>query len=314
MNLGAFEASLTLPTPCQLLDVSALTGIPLWIKRDDLLHPVVAGNKYRKLKYTLAAIEAEVEARLGTRLNDGVPSLVTMGGIWSNHVHATAYAAAALGYHSRALLRAHVGMDSAMLADCRQQGMQLQFLDRVAYRRLREEPDFWRSLVPAAAHQFWLPEGGSSAAAVRGVAELVAELPFIPDVIVVACATGATLAGLLAGLGGRSQVLGIAVLNQAEHLAGDVSRLLTQAGFPDYQNFQILQHWHHGGYAKTSPALRQFCDEFNSLYQVPIEPVYTGKALFALRALVQAGSIQTAQRVMLLHTGGLQGARGLVRS
>lgn len=301
MNLAAFEASLTLPTPCQLLPASALTGLPLWVKRDDLLHPVVSGNKYRKLKYTLAAIAADA----GT----AVPTLVTMGGIWSNHVHATAYAAAALGYHSRALLRAHPGMDSAMLADCRQQGMQLQLLDRVAYRRLRDEPQFWRSLIPQGAHQIWLPEGGSTAASVRGVAELIDELPFIPEVILVACATGATLAGLLAGLKGRSQVLGIAVLKEAHHLAADVHELLAQAGFPAYENFQILQDWHHGGYAKTSPELLQFCDDFNRFYQLPIEPVYTGKALFALRGLVQAGSIRTDQRVMLLHTGGLQGAR-----
>ena len=303
MSLATFEVGLTLPTPCQLLEASALTGMPLWVKRDDLLHPVVSGNKYRKLKYSLSAIAADA--------GDVIPTLVTMGGIWSNHVHATAYAAAALGYHSRAMLRAHPGMDSAMLADCRRQGMQLQLLDRVTYRRLRDEPEFWRSLIPSAPHQIWLPEGGSTAAAVRGVAELIDELPLIPEVILVACATGATLAGLLAGLGGRSQVFGIAVLKEAHHLAADVSRLLMQSGFPAYQNFQILQNWHHGGYAKTSPELLQFCDEFNRYYRVPIEPVYTGKAFYALRALVQAGSIRTDQRVMLLHTGGLQGARGL---
>lgn len=297
MSLAAFEASLTLPTPCELLPASPLTGMPLWVKRDDLLHPVVSGNKYRKLKYVLAGLAADV----GT----SVPTLVTMGGIWSNHVHASAYAAAALGYHSRALVRAHQGMDSAMLADRRRQGMALQLVDRVSYRRLRDEPDFWRHLTPAGPQQIWLPEGGSSALAVRGVAELIAELPFIPDLILLACATGATLAGVLAGLAGRARVLGIAVLNQPAHLSSDVRRLLLQAGFPAYENFQILDHWQHGGYAKTSPELLQFCAAFNSLYSVPIEPVYTGKLFFATRALVQSGTINPHQRILLLHTGGL---------
>ena len=154
MNLAAFEASLTLPTPCELLPASPLTGMPLWVKRDDLLHPVVSGNKYRTLKWVLAGLAADPAT--------AAPTLITMGGIWSNHVHATAYAAAALGYHSRALVRAHPGMDSAMLADCRQQGMALQLVDRVSYRRLRDEPDFWRQLTPAGPQQIWLPEGGST--------------------------------------------------------------------------------------------------------------------------------------------------------
>ena len=262
---------------------------------------MVSGNKYRKLKWVLAGLAADPAT--------AAPTLITMGGIWSNHVHATAYAAAALGYHSRALVRAHPGMDSAMLADCRQQGMALQLVDRVSYRRLRDEPDFWRQLTPAGPQQIWLPEGGSTALAVQGVAELIAELPFIPDLIVLACATGATLAGVLAGLAGRAQVLGIAVLNEAGHLKADVRRLLLQAGFPAYENFQILDQWSHGGYAKTSPELLQFCHAFNSLYSVPIEPVYTGKLFFAVRALIQAQTIRTDQRVLLLHTGGLQGSR-----
>ncbi len=304
-TMNGFESLLALPTPCQKLPDENLFGMPVWIKRDDLIHPVVAGNKYRKLKYPLQAIAEQYQ------LSDVVPTLITMGGIWSNHVHASAYAAAELGYRSRALIRGHVGMDSAMLQDCRARGMMIQFADRAAYRMLREQTDFWQKLVKAENGQVWLPEGGSAPGALHGVAELIAELPFIPDVMVVACGSGATLAGLLAGLQGRGRVMGIAVLENAEYLRGEVSRLLQQAGYPDYQNLQLLTEFHHGGYAKVSTALQQFCRAFIDQYQIPIEPVYTGKMLFALKSLIESGRIESNESVICLHTGGLQGARGV---
>ena len=285
-----------------MLEAGSLFGLPVWIKRDDLLHPVVSGNKYRKLKYPLQTI--------AQRSQGHTPTLITMGGIWSNHVHATAYAAAALGYQSCALIRGHPGMRSAMLDDCFERGMQIQFIDRVGYRSLRDTPGYWQTQIASEAHQYWLPEGGSDPAALHGVAELIAELPFIPDVLLVACGTAATLAGLLAGLKGRGHVIGIAVLSDAGYLKGEVSRLLYQAGYPDYQNYRLHTDFHHGGYARVSPELIQFCRDFSTQFQLAIEPVYTGKVFFALRSLIQAGVIQSTQSVMMLHTGGLQGARG----
>ena len=310
-QMNSFELSMALPTPCQQLPDQNLFGLPVWIKRDDLLHPVVSGNKYRKLKYSLAAIAKKFQ-------QTGIPpTLVTMGGAWSNHVHATAYAAAALGYQSHALIRGHPGMDSTMLAECRERGMQIQFVDRISYRRLREQENYWQSLLnwstdaitSSPYNAYWLPEGGSTALAVPGVAELIGELPFIPDVMLVACGTAATLAGLLAGLDGRGRVLGIAVLANGDYLRSQVSRLLREGGYPDYQNYQLLTDYHHGGYAKVTPTLREFCSEFINQYQVPIEPVYTGKVFFALHSIIQSGLIQRGESVMVLHTGGLQGAR-----
>jgi 1-aminocyclopropane-1-carboxylate deaminase len=302
--MNNFELGMALPTPCQKLPDDTLFGMPVWIKRDDLVHPVVSGNKYRKLKYILLALAEQLRQ---TQLK---PTLVTMGGIWSNHVHATAYAAAELGYGSHALIRGHVGMQSAMLDDARAQGMQVQFVDRITYRKLREEKNYWQTLVAQEAGQVWIAEGGSAPAALAGVAELIDELAFVPDTIMVACGTAATLAGLLAGLKGRSRVIGIAVLDQSDYLRGEVSRLLLEAGFPDYQNYQLLTDFHHGGYAKVSNELRQFCTDFERRYHIPIEPVYTGKVFFALRNLIRSGFISRNETIVVLHTGGLQGARG----
>ncbi|MCD6025856.1 MAG: 1-aminocyclopropane-carboxylate deaminase [Solimicrobium sp.] len=300
-------------SPCQFVENFSLFGMPIWIKRDDLLHPFVSGNKYRKLKFPLLALEEEYKK------TDRLPLVITMGGIWSNHLHATAYATAKLSFPSCGLVRGHTAMQSLTLADCRAQGMLIQFADRINYRALRENPWHWQTMVDPGLikqhpDQYWLPEGGSDPAALHGVAEIIGELidelKFIPDAIVVACGTGATLAGLLAGLKGCSRVIGIAVLKNADYLHGEIARLLQQAGYPAYQNYQLLTNFHHGGYGKVSPELSQFCREFSEQSVVPIEQVYSGKVFFALRKLIQSGYFQSHERCVVIHTGGIQGARG----
>ena len=153
-------------------------------------------------------------------------------------------------------------------------------------------------------------KGGSAPDAVRGVAELVEELPFIPDTMMVACGTGATLAGLLAGLQGRGRVIGVAVLKNAEYLHREIALLLRQAGYPAYDNYTLLTDCHHGGYGKAPLQLRQFCADFVQETGIPIEPVYTGKLFHALRQMAQAGVFRQDERIVAVHTGGLQGARG----
>ncbi|MEB0138861.1 MULTISPECIES: 1-aminocyclopropane-1-carboxylate deaminase/D-cysteine desulfhydrase [unclassified Undibacterium] len=290
-------------SPCQRIVSSLFPQLQLWIKRDDLLHPQVSGNKFRKLKFPLQALA-------------GQPAhLVSMGGLWSNHIHALAHAAAAAGLASSALIRGQAGMHSAMLDDCRALGMQIHFVDRLGYRALRSEAEAWRRHVPADASAYhWLPEGGSSAAALHGVAELVAEtqaqLGFLPEVVALACGSGATTAGVLAGLQGHSAVLAVAVLKNAHYLHAEMARLLLEAGYPAYPNYRLLTTFHHGGYAKTSAALLAFCQRFEAETGILIEPVYTGKMLYALHVLCHAGYFRRGTRLLAIHTGGLQGLRG----
>jgi 1-aminocyclopropane-1-carboxylate deaminase len=295
----------SLASPCVALSPQIcneyFAGVAVWIKRDDLLHPQVSGNKFRKLKYILSAL-APHEA-----------TLVTMGGIWSNHVHATAHAAHLSGLPAIGLIRAAEGMDSAMLDDCRALGMRIQFVSREAYRRLRDDAQAWREYVPELIYDaIWLPEGGSAPEALHGVAELVDELPFLPDAIAVACGTGATLAGVLAGLRGRSQVIGIPVLKNAEFLHQDIARLLTDAGYQEQRNYALHHDFHHGGYGKAPAVLRDFCTAFANDTGIPIEPIYTGKLFYALREICVNGRLQRGQTLIAIHTGGMQGARGMM--
>jgi 1-aminocyclopropane-1-carboxylate deaminase len=287
-------------SPCQPVCSDLFPGLELWIKRDDLLHPQVSGNKYRKLKYPLQALA-------GQNVH-----IVSMGGIWSNHLHALAHALAAAGHRGTALVRGAEGMNSAMLDDCRALGMQIRFVSREHYRVLRSDPQAWRAHLPDVEERYvWLPEGGSSAEALHGVAELIGELPFVPDVMILACGTGATLAGILAGLRGRSQVLGVAAIPNAGYLRQEIASLLAAAGYPDYQNYQLLTDCHHGGYARVTPELLAFCAQFHADTGVLLEPVYTGKMLYALRQRWLAGEFPASSKIIAVHTGGLQGLRGL---
>lgn len=289
------------PSPCQPLASTLFADCKVWVKRDDLLHAQVSGNKFRKLKYPLLALD-------GQRA-----TLVTMGGPWSNHLHALAHAGVLLGRPTVGLVRGAEGVGSATLDDCRRLGMRIIFVSRQDYRALREHPADWRRhVMDAGDSHVWLPEGGSAPTALRGVAELVGELPFIPDTMAVACGTGATLAGLLAGLQGRGRVIGVAVLKNAGYLHREIALLLRQAGYPAYDNYTLLTDCHHGGYGKAPPALRQFCADFMCETDIPIEPVYTGKLFHALGQMAQAGAFREDERIVAVHTGGLQGARGFL--
>lgn len=299
-------AFLSHSSPLEPVRSSLFPHIQLWIKRDDLLHPTVSGNKFRKLKYNL--IQAD-EHR---------PILVSMGGAWSNHLHALAHAAQLHGLSSIGLVRGlHAAKSplNATLTDCQNAGMQLHFVSCDDYRDLRDSSSAWQRWVDGHPDRYlWLPEGGSNAQAIAGVAELAQELiedlGSTPDTIILACGTGATLAGIVAGLKGSARVIGIAAVSNATYLHSQVQQLLRDAGFPAYNNFEIWHDFAQGGFAKTTPALMQFCNDFISQTQIQLEPVYTGKMFYALAELCRLGKFAPNERVVAIHTGGLQGLRG----
>jgi 1-aminocyclopropane-1-carboxylate deaminase len=292
-------------SPLSQIHSALFPQIQLWVKRDDLLHPDVSGNKFRKLKYPL---------RLAKEHNMQV---ISMGGAWSNHLHALAHAGNLLGLRTTGLVRGlhNHHATTATLTDCVNLGMQLKFVSRETYRELRDDANAWQTHISGMREQtLWLPEGGSTVAAMRGLAELVDELPFIPDLIVVACGTATSLAGIVAGLRGRSQVIGIAAVSNAQYLEQQVHRLLFETGCPPYKNFVIRHEFHGGGFAKVTPELSAFCAQFEAETALEIEPVYTGKMFYALHAMAHSGELNHTTRVVAIHTGGLQGKRGYLMS
>ncbi|WP_374089098.1 1-aminocyclopropane-1-carboxylate deaminase/D-cysteine desulfhydrase [Methylomicrobium lacus] len=283
--------------------------IDLWLKRDDLLHPVISGNKWRKLKFIL-----------NHALELGSDTLISMGGFYSNHLHALAYAGKELGLKTIGLVRGEPPQVlSPTLEDCRNWGMELRFVSRSDYRRLRQYRESF-DLPGISPGQYWLPEGGAQALALQGVAELVEEIGIPFDVLCLPCGTGTTLAGCIAALDGAKTAIGFAALKNADFLASDVERLLTKSSLTPALSrrergkfrcqWQINQNYHCGGFAKTTPELLEFIRIFELTQQIPLEPVYTGKMLYGLFDMIAKGEFAPGQRIIAVHTGGLQGRRG----
>lgn len=271
--------------------------LELWIKRDDLLHPIISGNKWRKLKYIL-----------NHALHLGADCIVSMGGAYSNHLHALAFIGKALGLQTIGYIRGERPAQlNATLQDLLDWGMELRFVSRSDYRQLRDYQDC-DSLSGLQAGQYWLPEGGATDLALQGVAELVDEIEIGFDTLAVACGTGTTLAGLLASPRTR-RVIGVAALKGGDFLIDDVQQLLNNQGMTRHADWQILMDYHFGGFAKTTPDLLAFMQDFQRQHGIELEPIYTGKLLFALYDLIRRDYFSSGQRIVAIHTGGLQGKR-----
>jgi len=278
--------------------VLASYDIELWMKRDDLLHPIISGNKWRKLKYIL-----------DHALCSGATDIISMGGAYSNHLHALAYAGKAIGVKTTGIIRGEP-RDSftPTLVDLQNCDMELRFVSRSDYRQLRQYQGC-HDLPGLQAGQYWLPEGGAQALALQGVAELVAEIDMPYDILCAPCGTGTTLAGLIAAAPESVSVLGIAALKNAGFLINDVQALLAQP----HHNWRINLDYHFGGYASSNADLIAFINTFEANTGIPLEPVYTGKMLYALYELIKNHAFKAGQRIIALHTGGLQGNRGFNR-
>ncbi|TCZ74386.1 1-aminocyclopropane-1-carboxylate deaminase/D-cysteine desulfhydrase [Flaviaesturariibacter aridisoli] len=272
-------------------------GVSVDVLRLDELHPVVSGNKWFKLHYWLE--RARTEHRKG---------LITFGGAWSNHLLATAEAARLSGLEAVGLIRGERPAQlSATLQDAEARGMRLHFLSRSDYRTGRLPGELAPAYPPE--HFLLIPEGGSGAEGCAG-ASLIAQTTHWEAYthIVVAVGTGTTLAGLAAMAGPGQQCIGISVLKNNHSLDGAVAALLT----PEQQaRYTVLHGFDEGGYARHNTALLTFMNEWYTATGIPSDFVYTGKAFRAADRLLQVGYFASGSRVLLVHSGGLQGNRSL---
>jgi 1-aminocyclopropane-1-carboxylate deaminase/D-cysteine desulfhydrase-like pyridoxal-dependent ACC family enzyme len=268
---------LTLPGADGQLDVLRL----------DLLHPQLGGNKAFKLRHHLRAARAA-----------GKKQLLSFGGVWSNHLRALAVAGPALGFETHAVLRGEDHADNPVLALLRRQGLQLHFISRADYRAARSDLSDWALRFPGA---WMIPEGGADALGVAGAAEIQRLIPADYRSIICAAGTATTLAGLLQAAPAGQFLLGLAVLKGADFLAGDLRGWLQAAPAADWR---IETRFHCGGYARQNQALREFMGAFVQHNDLPIEPVYTGKALYGLQQY-RLGGGYLPEPALFLHTGGI---------
>lgn len=277
-----------------LLKIDHLLLTNFYVKRDDLIDPYISGNKWRKLKYLLKRAKGE-----------GKTHLVTFGGAFSNHLVATASAAARAGLQSTAFVRGEV-VENQMLLLCRLYGMQLIFTERESYKAKQQLFD---KHFEGNSSVFFIDEGGASPEAVQGCAEIIEELPEDIDLLFCAAGTGTTAAGLMHGILKRKMHCAlhvVPVLKGGEFIKEEMSAYVNVD-----EHLEIHTEYHFGGYAKTQPALLEFIAHYASRYGILTDPVYTAKLFFAIEDLAQKQLIDKDAKIVALHTGGLLGILGM---
>jgi 1-aminocyclopropane-1-carboxylate deaminase/D-cysteine desulfhydrase-like pyridoxal-dependent ACC family enzyme len=281
-------------------------GISLLIKRDDLIHPQFGGNKWRKLKYNL------IRAR-----QQQYDTLLTFGGAWSNHIHATAAAGRHFGFNTIGMIRGepHTPLNHT-LSFAEHCGMQLHYLDRELYRQ-KNKADFLQRLQQRFGKIYILPEGGSNTLAVQGCSEVVAEirqqLDNDYDVVCCACGTGATLAGIITGIekdrtGPQKLAIGFSALKAGDFLAEEVNCFLDDGNM--LTDWRVECRYHFGGYAKINQQLTDFMRQFHAQFDIALDAVYTAKMFYGLFDLIKSGAFSPGTVIIAVHSGGLQGNKG----
>ncbi len=313
LPLDAFKSSLTLPSPLIPFKPNweGASKVSLFVKRDDAIHPVMSGNKWRKLSHALT--------------NPLPKTIVSFGGGFSNHLHALGFVCHKLGIPFNAIIRGdYSAAPTPMIEDLKSWGTRIDYVDRVTYKK-RNDNAYLLRLKQQQPDAMIIPEGGSQAQALQGIKDMVDEINIDFDFIVAPVASGATLAGIVSALNKRNEnnatdtlhqttrnVVGVGVLKGENYLEGLVEQFLpTSLG---RSNWHIDHSYHFGGYAKARNELRTFCNDFNHAFEFDIEPVYSGKAFWAVKDMLAKGKFEDGARIVVLHTGGLQGARAFHQS
>jgi 1-aminocyclopropane-1-carboxylate deaminase/D-cysteine desulfhydrase-like pyridoxal-dependent ACC family enzyme len=310
-NRKYFEASNTLillhydSTPVQEFYHAALekAGVRLMVKREDQNHPFISGNKWWKLKYNL-----EEARRLDKK------TLLTFGGAYSNHIYAVAAAAEECNFKSIGIIRGEEVVPlNPTLRFATGHGMRLHYISREDYKR-KNETDYIQQLHNTFGDFYSIPEGGTNLFAVKGCSEFAQSLLSIDfDYLCLASGTGGTMAGIIEGFASKREVIGVSVL-KGDFLTQEITNLLKisatdkKISSPVYGKWQVLTSYHHGGYAKVPDALKKFIREMYQQHNLPLDPVYTGKLMWAVLEEVKKGFFKRGSTILALHTGGLQGA------
>lgn len=283
---------LKLPSPLEELHDSVIekAGIRLFVKRDDFIHPTISGNKWRKLKYNIEAFQ---------KGNDD--AIITFGGAYSNHIHATAAAGKLFGIKTIGLIRGEESFPlNKTLSDAKQWGMHLEYIDRTSYRN-KSTPEFLDKIKQRFGKVFIIPEGGANEHGVKGCEEIIPEINIAFDTICCACGTGTTVSGLINST--DKQVIGFPVLKGGDFLREEINH------YVGTKPYELQTDYHFGGYAKTKPELFDFITNFENEHQILLDQVYTGKLFYGIYDLMKKGFFEKETTVVALHTGGVQGKK-----
>jgi 1-aminocyclopropane-1-carboxylate deaminase len=280
----------------QKIPIHFPNGIELFIKREDLLHPIISGNKFRKLKYNLA--EAK---RLGYK------KLLTFGGAFSNHIVAVAGAGKEFGFETIGIIRGEELEEkineNPSLAVAQQFGMKFVFVSRDKYR-LKDTPEFLEEMQSQFGDFYLLPEGGTNELAIKGCEEILSELDSEFSYVCTSVGTGGTVSGIINSAASHQNIIGFSSL-KGDFLQKDIAKFAKQ------KNWTINCEYHFGGYGKVTNELIDFINSFYILYEIPLDPIYTGKMMFGILDLIKNDFFPPNSKILAIHTGGLQGIAGM---
>jgi 1-aminocyclopropane-1-carboxylate deaminase len=270
--------------------------ISLFIKREDQLHPYISGNKFRKLKYNLAQAKKEKKE-----------TLLTFGGAFSNHILAVASAGKEYGFKTIGIIRGEELIDkiedNPTLKKAQGFGMVFDFVNREIYRD-KTDLKFIQQLREQFGHFYLIPEGGTNDLAVKGCEEILIASDETFDFICCAVGTGGTISGIINCSKSSQQVLGFPAL-KGDFLTQDIRKFVTNT------NWELISDYHFGGYAKVSEELIVFINDFYQTYKILLDPIYTGKMMFGILDLISKNYFPKNSKILVIHTGGLQGIAGI---
>lgn len=268
----------------------------LFIKREDLIHPLVSGNKFRKLKYNLAEAKKQNHKQL-----------LTFGGAFSNHIAAVAYAGKENSFATIGVIRGEELInkikENPTLAKAQKAGMQFVFLNREQYRD-KENQVLLNRLKLLYGDFYLIPEGGTNALAVQGCEEILTSQDAVFDYICCAVGTGGTIAGIINSAKPHQKVLGFPAL-KGDFLSNDIRK------FTKNSNWELISDFTFGGYAKVTPDYIAFLNIIYQSTKIPLDPVYTGKMVFGVLQLMERNYFSQHSKILLIHTGGMQGIKGM---
>lgn len=290
-----FGSFISYPTPLtQIFDELFIEKeVEVYVKRDDLTHPIISGNKFRKLKYSL------LEAK-----KNNFSKLLTFGGAYSNHIAAIAEASCEFGFETTVIIRGDELNEnsSPTLQRAYRKGLKLEFVTRIEYRN---KQSFFQKYEK---DHFIIPEGGTLKTCLPGVSEMVDEILFDVSGVNYICAavgTGGTFAGIVSNKKYTQNIIGVPVLKGLNSINFDISILLDSKSLPPRVLF--FNDYHFGGYAKSNSVLDNFVGDFEHKHNIEIEPIYTGKLFYAIYDKIKEGFFEKKSKIVMLHSGGLQG-------
>ncbi|MEE9350606.1 MAG: pyridoxal-phosphate dependent enzyme [Flavobacteriaceae bacterium] len=271
--------------------------VSVYMKREDLLHQYVSGNKFRKLKYNI--LEAQETNKR---------TLLTFGGAFSNHISATAYAGKICGFKTIGIIRGdELGRNISQtlktnepLQFAHNNGMAFKFISREDYRK-KHDPEFIEALKNEFGNFYLIPEGGTNPNAIKGCREILQANDEKFNYICTAVGTGGTILGILNSIDNHQTVLGFPALK------GDFLNDTIKKQFNDTSKCRFIEKYHFGGFAKVNEELILFINVFKKRFNIQLDPIYTGKMMFGIDEMISSNYFKKGTSILAIHTGGLQG-------